>query len=157
MFVVREDLAEDAFVTDCPTLASWVSPNWSLVNVQDDEDLDLVFSGLVSYAELVLTPFNAMIRDGENGFVFDTASAFAGPIPRASSPLRRVTADFNGDGRLDIFSGNTGVDFMGDAGAEEEMRSLTGRSTVPQILIDGRPIGGYTELVELDMDGELQL
>jgi len=48
------------------------------------------------------------------------------------------------------------VSLMGDAGAEEEMRSLTGRSTVPQILIDGRPIGGYTELVEMDMDGELQ-
>lgn len=44
---------------------------------------------------------------------------------------------------------------MGNAGAEQEMRSLTGRGTVPQILIDGRPIGGYTELVELDMDGEL--
>ncbi len=49
------------------------------------------------------------------------------------------------------------ISVMGDAGAEQEMRSLTGRSTVPQILIDGHPIGGYTELVELDMDGELQV
>ena len=39
--------------------------------------------------------------------------------------------------------------------AEQQMRDLTGRTTVPQILIDGKPIGGYTELVELDMDGEL--
>ena len=30
---------------------------------------------------------------------------------------------------------------------------LTGGWTVPQILIDGRPIGGYTELVRLDRDG----
>ncbi len=37
----------------------------------------------------------------------------------------------------------------------QEMRDLTGGSTVPQIVIDGRPIGGYTELVEMDMDGEL--
>ena len=42
-----------------------------------------------------------------------------------------------------------------DVQAEQEMRSLTGRSTVPQILIDGKAIGGYTELVELDMDGKL--
>ena len=27
--------------------------------------------------------------------------------------------------------------------------------TVPQILIDGKPIGGFSELTELHMDGEL--
>jgi glutaredoxin 3 len=40
---------------------------------------------------------------------------------------------------------------------EKEMRDLTGSRTVPQIVIDGRPIGGYTELVEMDMDGELEI
>jgi glutaredoxin 3 len=33
---------------------------------------------------------------------------------------------------------------------------LTGGWTVPQILIDGRPIGGYTELWALDKRGELE-
>jgi glutaredoxin 3 len=32
---------------------------------------------------------------------------------------------------------------------------LTGGSTVPQILIDGKPIGGYTELWRLERDGTL--
>jgi glutaredoxin 3 len=32
---------------------------------------------------------------------------------------------------------------------------LTGNWTVPQILVDGRPIGGYAELRELDRAGEL--
>lgn len=32
---------------------------------------------------------------------------------------------------------------------------LTGRWTVPQILVDGRPIGGYAELRALDRDGRL--
>ena len=40
--------------------------------------------------------------------------------------------------------------------AEQEMQELTGRNTVPQILINDTPIGGYTELVEMDMEGELQ-
>ena len=31
----------------------------------------------------------------------------------------------------------------------------TGNRTVPQIVIDGRPIGGYTELRRLDYDGRL--
>jgi len=33
---------------------------------------------------------------------------------------------------------------------------LTGGWTVPQILVDGRPIGGYTELWQLDRNGELE-
>jgi glutaredoxin 3 len=33
---------------------------------------------------------------------------------------------------------------------------LTGRWTVPQILIDGRPIGGFMELWQLDRDGRLE-
>lgn len=46
----------------------------------------------------------------------------------------------------------------GEASTEREMREmreLTGGDTVPQILIDGKAIGGYTELVELDMEGAL--
>ena len=42
-----------------------------------------------------------------------------------------------------------------NAATEQEMWELTGGRTVPQILIDGKAIGGYSELVELDMDGEL--
>lgn len=30
-----------------------------------------------------------------------------------------------------------------------------GARTVPQIIIDGKPIGGFTELTELHMDGDL--
>lgn len=47
------------------------------------------------------------------------------------------------------------VSIMGNHDAEREMQRLTGGRTVPQIIIDGKPIGGYTELVELDMEGEL--
>ena len=43
LFLIREDLAEDAFVPDCPSL-DWLA-SWSLVDVQDDGDLDLIFAG----------------------------------------------------------------------------------------------------------------
>lgn len=43
----------------------------------------------------------------------------------------------------------------GEASLEQEMRNLTGSNSVPQILIDGKAIGGYTELVNIDMHGEL--
>lgn len=35
------------------------------------------------------------------------------------------------------------------------MIKLTGRRTVPQIFIGDKHVGGYDDLVELDMDGEL--
>jgi len=37
----------------------------------------------------------------------------------------------------------------------QKLFDLTGGWTVPQILIDGRPIGGYTELWQLDRRGDL--
>jgi glutaredoxin 3 len=36
------------------------------------------------------------------------------------------------------------------------LNELTGGWTVPQIVIDGRPIGGYEELWRLDKRGELE-
>ena len=37
----------------------------------------------------------------------------------------------------------------------QTLLDLTGSWTVPQIFIDGRPIGGYTELWRLDRSGQL--
>jgi glutaredoxin 3 len=42
-----------------------------------------------------------------------------------------------------------------DPAFRQTLHDLTGGWTVPQILIDGRPIGGYTELWRLDRDGLL--
>jgi glutaredoxin 3 len=42
-----------------------------------------------------------------------------------------------------------------DPGFRERLQELTGGWTVPQILIDDRPIGGYTELWRLDREGRL--
>ncbi|HHO69346.1 MAG TPA: glutaredoxin 3 [Gammaproteobacteria bacterium] len=37
----------------------------------------------------------------------------------------------------------------------DEMQQRSGRDTVPQIFIGDRHVGGYDDLVELDMAGEL--
>ena len=42
-----------------------------------------------------------------------------------------------------------------DPAFRQTVYDLTGGRTVPQILIDGTPIGGYTELWELDRSGRL--
>lgn len=43
----------------------------------------------------------------------------------------------------------------GDSEARAEMERLSGRRSVPQIFIDGKPIGGFDELSALERSGEL--
>ena len=43
-----------------------------------------------------------------------------------------------------------------DPAFRQRLLELTGGWTVPQIVIDGQPIGGYTELWQLDRSGELE-
>ena len=47
------------------------------------------------------------------------------------------------------------ISLDGDAHFRQKLLDLTGGWTVPQILVDGNPIGGYTELWRLDKSGRL--
>ncbi len=49
----------------------------------------------------------------------------------------------------------TEIDVTHDAALQAEMMERSGRRTVPQIFIDGRPIGGFDDLAALDAAGEL--
>jgi len=47
------------------------------------------------------------------------------------------------------------IDLDDDPAFRATLHDLTGGWTVPQILIDDRPIGGYTELWRLEREGRL--
>ena len=47
------------------------------------------------------------------------------------------------------------IDVGNDDALRAKMIAESGRRTVPQIFIDGKPIGGFDELKALDDDGEL--
>jgi glutaredoxin 3 len=47
------------------------------------------------------------------------------------------------------------IDVASDDALRLDVMKRSGRRTVPQIFIDGRSIGGYDELAELDASGEL--
>jgi glutaredoxin 3 len=47
------------------------------------------------------------------------------------------------------------IDCTGDRAKREWLAEVTGRTTVPQVFIDGRPVGGYDDLKVLDRSGEL--
>lgn len=47
------------------------------------------------------------------------------------------------------------IDITHDPDLAEEVVERTGRKTVPQIFIEGQAVGGYDDLVALDISGEL--
>lgn len=47
------------------------------------------------------------------------------------------------------------VDVTDDSQTREWLVQTTGYKTVPQIFIDGKPIGGYEQLSQLDKEGGL--
>ncbi len=49
------------------------------------------------------------------------------------------------------------IDVTSDPRGREEMERLSQRRTVPQIFIDGKPIGGYDDARRLDAKGELDI
>ena len=47
------------------------------------------------------------------------------------------------------------IDVTDDPPKRAEMERLSQRWTVPQIFIDGQPIGGYDDMRQLEMTGQL--
>jgi glutaredoxin 3 len=47
------------------------------------------------------------------------------------------------------------INLARDADSRAELSKLTGMFTFPQILVDGEPLGGFTELVSADREGRL--
>lgn len=47
------------------------------------------------------------------------------------------------------------IDVSGDPARREWLREVSGQHTVPQIFINERPIGGFSELSALERSGEL--
>jgi glutaredoxin 3 len=47
------------------------------------------------------------------------------------------------------------IDVSGDDALRTKMVEESGRQTVPQIFINGQPIGGFEDLASLDREGEL--
>jgi glutaredoxin 3 len=48
------------------------------------------------------------------------------------------------------------INLVKDPVGRQKLSELTGFMTFPQIVIDGRPLGGFKELVEADDRGELE-
>ena len=75
--------------------------------------------------------------------------------PDVHDPLVRVLRAGEGAPRREGPPRTKRSDWTTTPSSGRRLRDLTGGWTVPQIVIDGQPIGGYTELWRLDRDGSL--
>ena len=48
------------------------------------------------------------------------------------------------------------IDIEKEGISREKLSEITGGSTVPQIIINGKPIGGFDSLMRLNQDGTLK-
>ena len=70
-------------------------------------------------------------------------TAWCGYCSRAKSLLERKGLEYEE------------ISMDDDPAFRAKLLDMTGRWTVPQIFIDGSPIGGFSELWQLDRDGRL--
>jgi len=47
------------------------------------------------------------------------------------------------------------INLARDPDGRAELVNLTGQMTFPQVIVDGKPIGGFRELLQADRDGTL--
>ena len=47
------------------------------------------------------------------------------------------------------------IDIEDKGWSREDLNNITGGRTVPQIVIDGKTLGGYDDLLKLDQEGKL--
>jgi glutaredoxin 3 len=71
-------------------------------------------------------------------------TAWCGYCRRAKELLERRRVDFDE------------ISLDGDPAFRDTLHERTGGWTVPQVVVDGRPIGGYRELALLERAGELE-
>lgn len=70
-------------------------------------------------------------------------SALCGYCTRAKSLLEKKGVKF------------IEYDVTYDSKKRQEMTTRTGKTAVPQVFVNNNPVGGYSDLVELDVDDEL--
>lgn len=70
-------------------------------------------------------------------------TAYCPYCTRAKALLRSKDVDFEE------------IDVTHDEHLQEEVKRLSGRSTVPQIFINGRLVGGFDDMKQMDATGDL--
>jgi Ca2+-binding RTX toxin-like protein len=99
-----------------------------IVDVDGDGDLDLVIAW-GRQTEDVGIPITVMLNDGAGTYTDGTATIFPGGAPTTRAPAGIVVADFNSDGRMDVYIVDSNVEIypsMPNPGAQNRLLLSSG-------------------------------
>jgi len=83
--------------------------NMSSADFNSDGEMDVVFDRHI-FRSPDTFELEILVNDGNGGLRVGTSEIFDGPIPKVQHPRQMLIADFNGDGRSDIFIADHGQD-----------------------------------------------
>lgn len=105
-------------------------------------------------------PLTILLNDGAGGFVDGTSILFVGPPPSVQHPRKIVVADFNGDGRPDIFVADHGDDRAPFPGFQNQLVLSTPEGKLASATANLPQQSDFTHsaaAADIDGDGDLDL
>jgi hypothetical protein len=130
------------------------------IDLNGDGRLDIISGRFYSPAQNASIPLEVLINNGNGSFSNGANSSVPGGVPSTTHPREFVTADFNGDGKLDLFIADHGYDAAPFPGAQNRLLLSSGATYVDATNSNLPAIIDFTHSAaagDIDHDGDIDI